>query len=378
MPRIYTLNDIGNSDGSKLGSPPSNRYPPSRLELEEQLKKDREKFIRSAKQLITKYHVLDKKNKCMQNDLDRSHEENERMQNSMKQITPLTMQQNDLINKLGSKITSERKSHLESQRELEAKYSAEIKTLKRELTLAQKASFNDKIQIISLETKIRELEGKLGDIELERTYHDWDVKGGVVEESVQMPKLPDWLHDNLRSIVCELGLEDKVMELDKKLAKEDILEVLQKVISEKDHHLQDANARLEKALSEKDFLLQETNTRLAEQILKTSSESKVLGGASGLEKDNGITSPKTTSDSPYNLFFQQYGIIIIIVLLVIFIIWRIFSHRYSSNPPYNEEKNIPNYKIPLNRNQSYGFPIRYAEEPKDRITSYETSSFGYG
>lgn len=57
MPRIYTLNDIGNSDGSKLGSPPSNRYPPSRLELEEQLKKDREKFIRSAKQLITKYHV---------------------------------------------------------------------------------------------------------------------------------------------------------------------------------------------------------------------------------------------------------------------------------------------------------------------------------
>ena len=61
MPRIYTLNDVGNSNSSKLGSPPSNRYPPSRLELEEQLKKDREKFIRSAKQLIAKYHALDKK-----------------------------------------------------------------------------------------------------------------------------------------------------------------------------------------------------------------------------------------------------------------------------------------------------------------------------
>ncbi|GES84444.1 hypothetical protein GLOIN_2v1830120 [Rhizophagus clarus] len=168
------------------------------------------------------------------------------------------------------------------------------------------------------------------------------------------------------------------MELDKKLAKEDILEVLQKVISEKDHHLQDANARLEKALSEKDSLLQETNTRLAEQILKTSSKSKVLGDASGLEKDNSIISPETTSDSPYYLFFQQYGIIIVIVLLVIFIIWRIFSHRYSSNPPYNEEKNIPNYKIPLNRNQSYGFPIRYTEEPKDRTASYETLPYGYG
>ena len=45
---------------------------------------------------------------------------------------------------------------------------------------------------------------------------------------------------------------------------------------------------------------------------------------------------------------------------------------------YNEEKNIPNYKIPLNRNQSYGFPIRYAEEPKDRTASYETLPYGYG
>jgi hypothetical protein len=109
MPRIYTLNDVGNSGDSKLGSPPSNQYPFSRLELEEQLKKDREKFIRSAKQLITKYHVLDKKNKCMQNDLDHSYEENERlqndldhlheenksMQNSMNRITPLTRKLHD-------------------------------------------------------------------------------------------------------------------------------------------------------------------------------------------------------------------------------------------------------------------------------------------
>ena len=69
--------------------------------------------------------------------------------------------------------------------ELEAKYSAEvkslksnIKTLKREATLAQKASSVDKVQILSLETKIRELKGKLEDIDLERTYHDLDVMGG--------------------------------------------------------------------------------------------------------------------------------------------------------------------------------------------------------
>src|SRR3954471_17231757 len=76
MPRIFTLNDVGNNDSSKLGSPPSNRYPPSHLELEEQLKKDCEIFIRSIKQLIAKYYTLDKKNKCMQNDLVHSHKEN--------------------------------------------------------------------------------------------------------------------------------------------------------------------------------------------------------------------------------------------------------------------------------------------------------------
>ena len=69
--------------------------------------------------------------------------------------------------------------------ELKAKYSAEIKslkssikTLKRELTLAQKASSSDKVTILSLEAKIVELEGKLKDIDLERIYHDLDAVGG--------------------------------------------------------------------------------------------------------------------------------------------------------------------------------------------------------
>ena len=51
-----------------------------------------------------------------------------------------------------SQLISERKSHSERQRELEAEYTAEIKllkssirTLKREATLAQKASSLDKV-----------------------------------------------------------------------------------------------------------------------------------------------------------------------------------------------------------------------------------------
>ncbi|PKC55068.1 hypothetical protein RhiirA1_476218 [Rhizophagus irregularis] len=131
----------------------------------------------------------------------------------------------------------------------------------------------------------------------------------------------------------------KVMELDKKLAKEDIIEVLQKVISEKDHHLQDANARLEKALSEKDSLLHEANTRIKKHLAsfekKTSPDSfetpQVIGGTDisnttlALPHLRSITGPEAISAG--NL------------------------------TPYNEEKNIPNYKIPLNRNQGYAFPI---------------------
>ncbi|PKY33280.1 hypothetical protein RhiirB3_452054 [Rhizophagus irregularis] len=75
-------------------------YKISHLEFEKQLKKDREMFIRSAKQLIAKYHALDKKNKCMQNDLDHSHEENERMQNSMNQFIPLSKQLNVKRNRI--------------------------------------------------------------------------------------------------------------------------------------------------------------------------------------------------------------------------------------------------------------------------------------
>ena len=95
--------------------------------------------------------------------------------------------------KVRSQLISEWKSHSESRCELEAKYSAKIKSLKlsikslkRELTLAHKASSADKVQILSLETKIRELEGKLEDIDLERTYHDLDVMGGVIEEPAQI------------------------------------------------------------------------------------------------------------------------------------------------------------------------------------------------
>ncbi|RIA82855.1 hypothetical protein C1645_862028 [Glomus cerebriforme] len=122
-----------------------------------------------------------------------------------------------------------------------------------------------------------------------------------------------------------IKLSDKNISLD--LAKMELEDTLAK---KKDELMQvrDDLLSAQKAVIEKDSLLQETNTLLLEQISKTSSESKqneVIGGDKGLEK----------------------------------------------------EKNILNYKIPLNRNQGYTFPIRYVKEPKDRTISYEISSFGY-
>src|SRR3954447_5280674 len=132
-------------------------------------------------------------------------------------------------------------------------------------------------------------------------------------------------------------------------------------------------ATAQKALIEKDTLLQEAvlnNTHLAKQIPETSSESEVIEGAwsqSNLSDDSNHStiSPIITSGSGKTLisnekfgsFFFQLVIFLIILLLIIYFLWSIFSHLYSFISLYNEEKNLLNYKIPLNRNQGYAFGI---------------------
>ncbi|GES76624.1 hypothetical protein GLOIN_2v1790954 [Rhizophagus clarus] len=145
----------------------------------------------------------------------------------------------------------------------------------KEATLAQKASSLDKIKILSFEAKISKLEEELGKQE--------DLK------------LPDWIDESLKSFVYTLGLKNKVKEIEKKIAKKDLLEVLQKALSERNSLIQEAK------------LKEPTNACLAKQIQKTSSEYEVHEGTrsclsasdqnkpssvSKLEKDNDITSPE--------------------------------------------------------------------------------------
>ena len=120
---------------------------------------------------------------------------------------------NSEIIDFNEKLQAENSDYSEREKELEARYTAEIKslksnikTLKREATLAQKASFADKIKILSLETKVRELEGKLDDLELEQVLHDSNAVGGMIEEPAQSdPKEIDSLRLELERVKEDLN-----------------------------------------------------------------------------------------------------------------------------------------------------------------------------
>ncbi|UZO11752.1 uncharacterized protein OCT59_003310 [Rhizophagus irregularis] len=159
MTNVYTLKDINNK-GHRLGSA-----------YEQELEKKLYATLSSKAEI----------NDLCEKLLAKNSEYSEREEDIGNKISQL----NASSTKVRSQLISEQKSHSESQRKLEAKYTAEIKllksnikTLKRGATLAQKVSSADKVQILSLKTKIRELEGKLEDIDLERTYHDLDAMGG--------------------------------------------------------------------------------------------------------------------------------------------------------------------------------------------------------
>src|SRR6266498_4534269 len=340
MPQIRTLKDLDN--GNKLGDTPANYYPPSRTDLEEQLscaKKDHEVAIYWGSQFADNYDVLDRENKRMQDDFDKSKNENEKLSDRVHQlgeeIRQLHLEKNELMLQITRKDIS--------LADAESKFS-----IKSEEMQAFQSKTKEEIQ--ALQSRVKELEQDVSLAQDDLSEME-SLKRKLELENVEVTS------KNIGLSLVKDDLEDSLTEKKDELAQ-----------------IKDDLVIARKALIEKGSLLQEANDRLAEQISQTSSESEVLGGDKGLEKGIEITSPKITSDSPYYLFFQ-YAIIFVIVLLIICILWYVFSRKNSS---YNEEKNILNYKIPLNRNQGYAFPIQYAEEPKDKTTSYETSSFGYG
>src|SRR6266542_3415474 len=134
--------------------------------------------------------------------------------------------------------------------ELEAKYFAEIKllksnikTLKKEATLAQKASSVDKVKILSLEAKVVELEGKLDDLKLEQALHDSNTVRGLLEELAQInssdPKEIDSLRLELKQAKDDLSSKDYVIECMKKGIK-----AIHEIINRKIDALHSARSKL--------------------------------------------------------------------------------------------------------------------------------------
>jgi hypothetical protein len=102
--------------------------------------------------------------------------------------------------------------------------------------LAQKASFDDKIQILSFEVKVRELEGKLEDLKLDQMFHDSNVVEGLIDEPAQInssemdnPKEIDSLklelertNEDLNSKKHEIECMEKGIEMSNNIFKREI------------------------------------------------------------------------------------------------------------------------------------------------------------
>src|SRR6266498_2748460 len=146
MTNIHTLNGINNKGDSFFKGVGQQLGGAYEQELKEKLYstlKSKAEINDLSEKLLAKYSEQEKEFQQTYAD----------MENTASQL-------NTSSAKVRSQLISERKSHSESQRELKAKYTAEIKslkskikTLKRKATLAQKVSSANKVKILSLEIK---------------------------------------------------------------------------------------------------------------------------------------------------------------------------------------------------------------------------------
>ncbi|CAB4388591.1 unnamed protein product [Rhizophagus irregularis] len=304
MTNVHTLNDINKNDSSfkGVGQRLGGAY-------EQELK---EKLYSALK---SKAEINDPSEKLV----DKYNEREKEFENKASQLIAFST-------KVRSQFISEQKSHSESQRELKVKYTAEIqslkseiKTLKRKATLAQKASSADKVQILSFETKIRELEGKLEDIDLERTYYNLDVTGGVVEEPAQISS------SKIESLRLELERANE-----NRNSKEYTIECMEKGI-EVTHEI--TSREIDSRSSER-LKLMEENRSLKEQLaLKKNTSSQIIssegiplesGGAEAvpLSQEISLTPVIPVVASSLMLPMITYSMLALLLIVVIWLVVR--------------------------------------------------------
>ncbi|RIB15230.1 hypothetical protein C2G38_2143676 [Gigaspora rosea] len=180
MANLHTLNVINAGvalvSGNKLGGIPSNRYPPSRTELENQLacaNQDREIAIECGNRLANKCTVLDKDNKRIQRDLNRSNKDKEKLSKHTFQLIEEVKRLRVDNTNLTSQITRSRISH----NEYKARYDLQLKKIKSlqimikiledKLTSAQKDAFSIQKDSSKKDSEIMSIKAELEHIKSE-------------------------------------------------------------------------------------------------------------------------------------------------------------------------------------------------------------------
>ncbi|CAG8658586.1 5641_t:CDS:1 [Paraglomus brasilianum] len=174
MPRIHTLSDIG--ECKKLGDIPSNRYPPSRTELENQLacaNRDREIAIECGNRLANKCSVLDKDNKRIQRDLKQSNNDKEKLSkhtyqliNEVKRLSSESDTLTSQINQLQISNTKYGAKDIIRLKKIKSLQSMN-KILNSKLASAQKDAFSIQENLSKTESENLSLKSKIAEVKRE-------------------------------------------------------------------------------------------------------------------------------------------------------------------------------------------------------------------
>ena len=160
-------------------------------------------------------------------------------------------------------------------------------------------------------------------------------------------KLPGWVSNDLRPLVHERSLEDKVMELDKSFARENILEALQELLPRNEIV---PKSRTD-TLPNQSIHSQPTNS---ENFISREGVAKQLGGAEAvpLSREMSIapvTVPVVISSLMGSLFRDP--MLYAILALFLIIIWIVGKKIWNSWSTNQREKNINKEQIPAEGTQ---------------------------
>ena len=152
-------------------------------------------------------------------------------------------------------------------------------------------------------------------------------------------KLPGWLSDDLRPFVYERSFEDKVMELDKSFARENILEALQELLP-RDEMV---------SRSQTDILPdQSIHSRPAnfENFISREGVVKQLGGAEAVPSPQVMPLAGPSRTAPVvKSSLMPYAILALLLIVVIwFVVRKWWNSRKKSNTEYSPNRN---YFYPL-------------------------------